>query len=92
MAQRCEVCEHFRPSGDLRAGRELLSVSFGERSVLLCKAHAGIAKNSGVTTLTELRELYAESGGQRSFVSRRGPESAGAKARFPGRRASDSAI
>lgn len=89
MAQRCEVCEQFKPEGDLRPGRELVSVSFGERAVLLCKAHAGIAENSGVKTLRELRALYAESDGKRSFVLRRGPGSAGAKARYPGRRASD---
>ena len=91
MAQRCEVCEQFRPDGDLRPGRELVSVSFAERAVLLCKAHAGIAENSGATTLAELRELYAESDGKRSFVSRRGPNSAGAKARYPGRRTGDAA-
>jgi hypothetical protein len=90
MAQRCEVCEQFRPSGDLQPGRELASVAFAERSVLLCKAHAGIAKNSGVTSLGELRSLFAESAGNRSFVGRRGAASAGAKARSPGRRATDS--
>jgi hypothetical protein len=71
MAHRCEVCEQFRPEGDLKAGRPPLEVSFGERSVLLCRAHAGIAENSGVTTLEELRKLYAESQGQRSYVARR---------------------
>ncbi len=94
MAQRCEVCERFRPSGDLQPGRELLSVSFGERSVLLCRAHAGIAKNSGVASLSALRELFAESGGKRSFVSRRARAAnagASAKPRGLGRRASDAA-
>lgn len=89
MINRCEVCEQFRPDGDLRPGRELVSVSFGERAVLLCKAHAGIAENSGAKTLSELRALYAESTGKRSFVLRRGPNSAGAKARDKGRRAGD---
>ena len=91
MAQRCEVCERFRPSGDLQPGRELSSVSFGERNVLLCKAHAGIAKNSGASTLRQLRELFAESAGQRSYVARRGATSGGAKARGPGRRTTDAA-
>lgn len=94
MAQRCEVCERFRPSGDLQPGRELLSVPFGERAVLLCRAHAGIAKNSGVTSLSELRELFAESQGKRSFVSRRARAAntgASVKRRMPGRRASDAA-
>ena len=91
MAQRCEVCERFRPSGDLQAGRALSSVSFGERDVLLCKAHAGIARNSGVSSLSGLRELFAESAGHRSYVARRGDSSGGAKARSAGRRATDSA-
>jgi hypothetical protein len=94
MAQRCEVCERFRPNGDLQPGRELLSVSFGERCVLLCRAHAGIAKNSGIASLSELRELFAESRGKRSFVSRRSRAantSASAKPRGVGRRASDAA-
>jgi hypothetical protein len=91
MAQRCEVCARFRPSGDLQPGRELLDVSFSGRTVVLCRAHAGIAKNSGVSTHEELRELFAESDGKRSFVSRRGSMSGGAKARGPGRRTTDSA-
>jgi hypothetical protein len=66
-------------------------MSFGGRSVLLCRGHAGIAKNSGASSLAELRELFAESDGKRSYVARRGSASAGAKARFPGRRASDAA-
>jgi hypothetical protein len=66
-------------------------MAFGERSVLLCKAHAGIAKNSGVTSLGELRALFAESAGKRSYLTRRGNASAGAKARSPGRRATDAA-
>jgi hypothetical protein len=91
MAQRCEVCERFRPSGDLQPGRELSSVAFGERSVLLCKAHAGIAKNSGVLTLEQLRELFAESDGKRSYVSRRELNENWSPVRSMGRRASDAA-
>jgi hypothetical protein len=92
MAQRCEVCERFRPSGDLQPGRELLSVSFGERSVLLCRAHAGIAKNSGASSLDELRELFAESAGKRSYVTRRARVAiSSGKTRSPGRRATDAA-
>jgi hypothetical protein len=92
MAQRCEVCEQFRPSGDLLPGRELVSVQFGRRKLLLCRAHAGIAKNSGVSSVEALRELFAESNGRRSYVSRRGNASAGAKARMPGRRTTDNAL
>jgi len=71
MQQRCEVCENFRPEGDLKPGRTLEAVKFGSRLVLLCRAHAGIAESSGVTSFDELRELYTESNGQRSYVPRR---------------------
>ncbi|MET0791518.1 MAG: hypothetical protein ABW061_08345, partial [Polyangiaceae bacterium] len=91
MDHRCEVCESFRPQGDLNAARELLEVSFGERSVLLCRGHAGIAKNSAVSSLQELRALYAESHGQRSYIARRAriaQSNAGAP-RSAGRRTTD---
>ncbi|HVY32170.1 MAG TPA: hypothetical protein VHB79_36790 [Polyangiaceae bacterium] len=88
MQQRCEVCENFRPEGDLKPGRKLEEVSFGSRRVLLCRAHAGIAQNSGVTSFEELRELYTESNGVRSYVPRR---SRGDVTRSAGRRESDHA-
>jgi len=92
MQQRCEVCENFRPEGDLKPGRKLEAVTFGARSVLLCRAHAGIAQNSGVTSFEELRELYTEQHGGRSYVPRRerttlAPAKSG---RSPGRRIADS--
>lgn len=71
MQQRCEVCENFRPEGDLKPGRVLEAVTFGDRTVLLCRAHSGIAQSSGVTSLEELRELYTEHHGSRSYVPRR---------------------
>jgi len=71
MQQRCEVCKNFRPSGDLIAGRKLEEVTYGSRRVLLCRAHAGIAMSSGVGTLEQLRELFRESEGRRSYVPRR---------------------
>jgi hypothetical protein len=95
MQQRCEVCENFRPEGDLKPGRVLEAVAYGERTVLLCRAHAGIAASSGVTTFEELRELYTESSGLRSYVPRRArlaPAKSRAKkgkTRSLGRRASD---
>lgn len=92
MEHRCEVCESFRPQGDLNAAQTLLEVRFGERCVRLCRGHAGIAKNSEVSTLEELRALYAESEGQRSYIERRAriaPSNA-ARARSVGRRATDS--
>ncbi|MEI9937943.1 MAG: hypothetical protein WDO69_12060 [Pseudomonadota bacterium] len=91
MAHRCEVCESFRPRGDLDPARELLELSFAERRVLLCRGHAGIARNSRVSTLEELRALYAESEGKRSYVSRRA-RNAGMTEGMPrsaGRRAGD---
>jgi hypothetical protein len=91
MQQRCEVCQNFRPDGDLKPGRTLEEVSFGSRKVLLCRAHAGIAESSGVTSFEELRELYTESSGKRSYVPRRALVVAPkrGKLRSPGRRASD---
>jgi len=93
MQQRCEVCENFRPEGDLKPGRKLEEVTYGTRKVLLCRAHAGIAQNSGVTTFAELRELYREQRGSRSYVPRRarsGTASRSKKApRSAGRRAGD---
>jgi hypothetical protein len=85
MQQRCEVCENFRPEGDLVPGRKLDEVTFGSRKVLLCRAHAGIASNSGVTTFEGLRELYTEQHGSRSYVPRRTQS----LARTVGRRARD---
>jgi len=90
MAHRCEVCESFRPRGALEAARELVELSFGERSVRLCRGHAGIARNSQVSSFEELRALYAESEGKRSYVARRStPSAVPAKPRNPGRRAAD---
>jgi hypothetical protein len=92
MELHCEVCESFRPRGDFVRARELLEVSFGERRVLLCRGHAGIARNSRVSSLEELRALYAESTGQRSYISRRarGATSDGSS-RQAGRRVGDRA-
>ena len=86
MKPRCEVCQNFRPSGVVASERTLVLVQFGSRSVLLCSGHAQIAKNSGVSSLEELRELYRESGGQRSYVPRRERSSEHESA---GRRATD---
>ena len=91
MTQRCEVCESFRPQGDLQAVRELSMVTFDERYVLLCRGHAAIAANTGVSTLAGLRMLYAESTGQRSYIARRA-RAALASPRTGGRRASDQAL
>jgi len=91
MEHRCEVCESIRARGDLGAPRALLEVPFGDRSVKLCRGHAAIAKNSGVSTFDDLRALYAESHGQRSYIARRAANahSEGHEARSAGRRAND---
>ena len=88
MTERCEVCESLRPQGDLQAARELLTIAFDERRVRLCRGHAAIAANTGVSTLAGLRMLYAESTGQRSYIARRA-RAALASTRTGGRRASD---
>jgi len=89
MAQHCEVCEVFRPEL-VSTARELVEVPLDARSVLLCRGHARIAKNSGVRTLRALRELYGS--GRRSYVSRRGlgaePKRSERRSN-PGRRATD---
>ncbi|HEY0463537.1 MAG TPA: hypothetical protein VGC79_04985 [Polyangiaceae bacterium] len=92
MAHRCEVCQSFRPRGDLDPARKLLEVTFGERRVLLCSGHAGIARNSQVSSFEELRALYAESEGQRSYISRRAREASGGTPRSAGRRSGDLAL
>ena len=81
MKHRCEVCASFRPDADFGATYRVIEVSFAERAVHLCVAHARIAENTGVTSFEGLREIYGE--GRRSFVPRRGPS------RTSGRRATD---
>lgn len=70
MHHGCDVCHHFRPEANLRE-RTITSLAFGARSVELCETHRRIAEASGATTFETLRELYGESDGRRSFVSRR---------------------
>lgn len=89
MLHRCEVCQSFRPRGDLDPARKLLEVTFGERRVLLCSGHAGIAHNSQVSSFDELRALYAESEGKRSYISRRARGASDGNLRSAGRRSGD---
>ncbi len=91
MEHRCEVCDSFRPRRALDPARELLEVSFGERRVLLCRGHAGIARNSQVSAFDELRTLYAESDGKRSYIARRAQSASASEGspRSAGRRAGD---
>jgi hypothetical protein len=92
MEYRCEVCESFRPRGELGPARVLLELTFGERRVMLCRGHAGIAQNSQISSFDELRALYAESNGKRSYIARRSrAASSDDTARNAGRRAGDRA-
>jgi len=89
MAHRCEVCQSFRPRGELDPARKLVEVTFGERRVLLCSGHAGIAQNSQVSSFDELRALYAESEGKRSYIPRRTRGASSGNPRGVGRRSGD---
>lgn len=91
MGTRCEVCESLRPAGDLVPNRKLVNVRFGARDVALCVAHARIAESSDVRTLDDLRELYGEADGQRSYVPRRARQTQPSPhgERHAGRRATD---
>ncbi len=89
MEHRCEVCQSFRPRDELVPARRLVEVTFGERRVLLCSGHAGIARNSQVSSFDELRALYAESEGKRSYVARRAHGASVGEPRSVGRRSDD---
>lgn len=71
--------------------RKLVSLVLGARTVVLCVAHARIAESSGVRTLDDLRELYGEADGERSYVPRRARQTQPSPhgERHAGRRASD---
>jgi hypothetical protein len=75
MGQRCEVCENFRPEGDLEPGRKLVEIAFEQRNVVLCSGHAQIAALAGISSLDALRDFYRENYGNRSYVERRARDS-----------------
>ncbi len=69
-----------------------VEVKLDKRTVTLCRGHARIAENSGVTDFDGLRALYGA--GQRSHVPRRDPIAPSPSAderRQVGRRSSDRA-
>lgn len=70
MQSHCEVCESLARSPSPKT--TIVSVALETRTVLLCKGHAQIAANSGVTDFEGLRELYGS--GRRSYVPRRDPQ------------------
>jgi hypothetical protein len=90
MRQHCEVCEAIRPEAGPVPEEKLVYVEFPKRTVRLCTGHALIAKNSGVHSFEQLRELYGS--GRRSHVPRRGDDEARRskeKRKSAGRRLSD---
>jgi hypothetical protein len=48
-----------------------MEMRFAERTVTLCAGHARIARSLGVISLAELRAVFSENGGRRSFLQRR---------------------
>ncbi len=61
MGQRCEVCENFRPEGDLEPGRKLVEGAYGERNVVMCAGHAQIAENAEIVSSRRSADFYRES-------------------------------
>lgn len=72
-----------------RTSRKLVEMTFGTRTVTLCRGHALIAQNSGAHSFEALRELYGS--GRRSYVPRRSesPSPSGDQRLGRGRRAAD---
>lgn len=87
MEHDCEVCACL-PRAISRA-RTMVEIQLDERAVVLCRGHARIAANSGVTDFEGLRALYGS--GRRSHVPRRDPRApkAGEKRASLGRRVAD---
>lgn len=84
MEHGCYVCHNFRPRANLRE-RPLTRVSFDNHEIVLCELHKCVALSCGVRTFDDLREIYGESDGRRSYVARR----TDGERRLTGRRSSD---
>jgi hypothetical protein len=84
MPTACDICSQFRPAANER-DRMVTTMIFEGHLVLICQAHRRIAEANGVRTFEDLRELYGESDGRRSYVPRR--DHAGGRA--GGRRVTD---
>lgn len=69
MERDCEVCVHLPRT--ISPARPMVEVQLEKRAVVLCRGHARIAANSGVTDFEGLRALYGS--GRRSHVPRRDP-------------------
>ena len=88
MERNCEVCESLPQA--ISPQRTILEVKLDKRTVTLCRGHARIAMNSGVTDFEGLRALYGS--GRRSHVPRRDPRvvmTSGDQRQSAGRRARD---
>jgi hypothetical protein len=75
MVRHCEVCAAIHSAQAVigAARPKLRRILIEDRVVALCDPHANAAIESGVTTLSALRRLFPEGGGQRSLVPRRSP-------------------
>ena len=89
MEHDCEVCASLPRA--ISPARTMAEIQLDERAVVLCRGHARIAANSGVTDFEGLRALYGS--GRRSHVPRRDPlaAKAGEKRASLGRRVTDHA-
>lgn len=69
MEDDCEVCLNL--PREISQMRTMVELQLDKRAVVLCRGHARIAANSGVTDFEGLRTLYGS--GRRSHVPRRDP-------------------
>lgn len=67
MALKCEVCLVL---GRIPPGRSR-SIVVAERRMTLCSAHALVLRGASPADTNELRALFKEPDGRRSFVGRR---------------------
>jgi hypothetical protein len=93
MPPACEVCATL---GRSPSGKRVRRVLVGDRLVHLCDSHARVLEGVAPASVTELRQVFRESGGHRSLVERRQeldrrvfPARPEGRRRNSGRRASD---
>jgi hypothetical protein len=74
-ARICEVCARgSRVAGSVKPGaKRLRRLLIDQRIVALCDSHATAFNDAGGSSLTDLRKLFVENEGRRSFVDRRAP-------------------
>ncbi len=76
MAQRCEVCSSPEASETskrfwCKEADQFEEVLLDGRIVELCSEHAELVLRAGVTTIAQVRALFAEPFGHRSLIERR---------------------